>query len=1393
MTRSPVLLSLGFLMAVLRPALTYDVQAQTGPDTPYATEIWHEADLGTNLGANGLRIADLDGDGRDEIIGTGNYSLYTSIDYHAGSRFFVLAGGDHDLAFVSPPYESSFDYWFGSYTAIRDLAIANADGDADQEIYVLRAQGKVEVYDGVSFARVDTFSLAMEDSARRLEILDIDHDGALEYLVLGSPVSFSSDERLAIYDAASRALEWDTTGVFQDMVIGDVDGDSLEEIVLASGVVLDGSSRARDWFYVDGFGRSIKLGQSDLDPALEIMAITHDERWVVFDSEFRTPLWEVDLPYTVGAYDVVDMDNDGAWEMVMDNMYSTSLYVYDARTGAASPELTKAAYAALTGLAHGDTDGDGDVELIWFQGDEYADGGLVSVFNWGSRNLSFLRQEFTGPFLVQTADQDGEDPLEITVAADRLLGARGEVRVLDGADHSSRWNSDETSRSSYYSLDALGLVDTDGDRIAELFLGDEYETRAYGGWPLEPRWRDGDLEGLRVFAAADVDADGTIELAYGNQAGKVTLVSGDTPAIEWMSITTPGEIGGIRLADVDDDSTLEVVFFNLNGRVRVYDGATHVLEWQSDAIDNATALDVVDMDRDGEKEVLIGRADGTVTVLAAGTFSEVATFVASSGPISGLRAGNVDDTEAPELVVADSTIRVLRWHDKQLLWESRAYGIGLGRRDGLHVVDIDVDGHMDILAAGFLDVVQLEVSVRYPDTTPPVVLAVTPPSITTRGSRDTPAEAVFSEPIDDSSLQAAIQVQADGADTPFEAAVSDDGRTVTIVPVDLWPASASIQVVIGGALADTSGNGLDGNRNGISEASPLDDYRFGFGTGAGVDTLGPVVVHLVLQSDSLWQGISIQGSVTISDSSEVAVSAVSGAEYFLDAVGDVGAGVQLAFPDSLVGYARTALTFVVETADLVGGSHTLFVRGKDTRDIWGPIKSIPFYLITPQGSEWAQFGQNAQHTGYNAADSITVPLVLAWQARINSQGISAPVVLNDRVVVSSTSYFEDAVVYTYDTHTGEKLWSYSFGSIFSLMMPALAYGRVYVQSSNHTPGSFITALDQETGTVVWQTPFETQWDIGLAPMVAEGNVYIGAGYYGGMKAYDAFSGEELWSVNLPQEFNWAPTYFGGTVYAGWSDASFFRFDATEGTARPVVGNPGYNAGTAVISDSLLYTLNPLVAIDLRDERELWRTSGGLMPAVAEGAVYAIHDGILRSLDAANGRLRWEIDGEPNLGYSPAVANGLVFASSESTTYAYDAVTGNEVWSYEAGGRLAIAGNRLYIASPSGTLYAFRIDDTVMITATEEVAESPAEFALEPNYPNPFNPTTVIPFVLPTESEVRLEIYNALGQRVSILADERRAAGRHEVTWEAGSFSSGTYFVRIEAGGFMDSRAILLVK
>ena len=86
-----------------------------------------------------------------------------------------------------------------------------------------------------------------------------------------------------------------------------------------------------------------------------------------------------------------------------------------------------------------------------------------------------------------------------------------------------------------------------------------------------------------------------------------------------------------------------------------------------------------------------------------------------------------------------------------------------------------------------------------------------------------------------------------------------------------------------------------------------------------------------------------------------------------------------------------------------------------------------------------------------------------------------------------------------------------------------------------------------------------------------------------------------------------------------------------------------------------------------------------------------------------------------------------------------------------------------------------------------------DFSLHQNYPNPFNPTTTIKYSIPKLSFVTIKIYDVLGSEVATLVNEEKPVGTYELNWNAANLPSGVYFYRLQAGSFMQTRKMILLK
>jgi uncharacterized protein (TIGR02145 family) len=232
--------------------------------------------------------------------------------------------------------------------------------------------------------------------------------------------------------------------------------------------------------------------------------------------------------------------------------------------------------------------------------------------------------------------------------------------------------------------------------------------------------------------------------------------------------------------------------------------------------------------------------------------------------------------------------------------------------------------------------------------------------------------------------------------------------------------------------------------------------------------------------------------------------------------------------------------------------------------------------------------------------------------------------------------------------------------------------------------------------------------------------------------------------------------------------------------------PGF-AGLAVQSESghaqVLY-----IGGSLHDDVDVLEYS--LPPVPPAGAFDVRFDGDMRLVQGVYGSVNLQRDGSAMLvGFSPASdIDGPHGAVGPPVFYE----SGDVLIVTEWMGSLKL--NRMEL-SPGDEL--LRLNDATDRLEVElrqlQSDDLPQEVTLSQNFPNPFNPSTTIRYALPEAAQVRLEVYTMAGQRVAVLASGEQRAGWHTVSFDGSSLASGVYIYRLQAGGFVQTRKLILIK
>jgi outer membrane protein assembly factor BamB len=240
---------------------------------------------------------------------------------------------------------------------------------------------------------------------------------------------------------------------------------------------------------------------------------------------------------------------------------------------------------------------------------------------------------------------------------------------------------------------------------------------------------------------------------------------------------------------------------------------------------------------------------------------------------------------------------------------------------------------------------------------------------------------------------------------------------------------------------------------------------------------------------------------------------------------------------------------------------------------------------------------------FGGADGVLYALnaatgTLVWQYATGASDGFSPTVSDG--VVYATPASQSGNTYAFDAATGAILWTAATGAAGS--QPAVSNGRVYVT------GRDLTALDAKTGSRVWSNGRSVK----SSPTIADGRVYVVSYFYFSVYAFNAATGELLWTTKLdnpPQEAT-SVAQANGLLYVVVSDGTLHALDAY--TGRDLYETPSLSVAAAVVANGVVYAgsgvHNNVYAMDKRLANLATYVVPSVMaypPAVVNGVLYAL--------------------------------------------------------------------------------------------------------------------------------------------------------------------------------------------
>ena len=215
-----------------------------------------------------------------------------------------------------------------------------------------------------------------------------------------------------------------------------------------------------------------------------------------------------------------------------------------------------------------------------------------------------------------------------------------------------------------------------------------------------------------------------------------------------------------------------------------------------------------------------------------------------------------------------------------------------------------------------------------------------------------------------------------------------------------------------------------------------------------------------------------------------------------------------------------------------------------------------------------------------------------------------------------------------------------------------------------------------------------------------------------------------------------------------------------------------------------------LAVDPRDDRTVYVVFGGF----GTGHVFKSTDAGGTWTDAGAGLPdvpTWAVIVDPFASEHVFIGNDLgVFESTDGGATWAQTATGlpDAVMAFDLS--VSRVNRKLRMATHGSGVYERPLGSVPTPTEDEPTTFS---VALQANYPNPFRTQTVIPYSLAARADVRLAVYDVAGRRVATLVEAQQGSGQHQVVFDAGGLASGTYIARLEAGGAIHTRTMLIVR
>ncbi|MCK6371484.1 MAG: thrombospondin type 3 repeat-containing protein [Gammaproteobacteria bacterium] len=638
------------------------------------TQIWQMSVWGTSIGRSGLIPADLDRDGKLEVVagaslqgGFGGNNAWHVLKHNAET-------GEYDIVFTAP----------AASAGVSRITVLSLGGRP--KVLVGTGTGQLRIYDGATLAVENELAVA-GGAVTAIFLADADNDGATE-LVVGSASATH------LLDPESYQQESQIPFGAADIAAGNVDADAAIELVYVSGEVVEfnGTVPVTEWDF-GTYAAGNQLGLSDLDgDGMEEIVSARSWYYIdIYDADQQSPKGQINTDLDIHAIQLVDVNGDGRDEILYGDAQWGRVHAIDAATLQELWYIQNPEHGS-TRIAVGDTDDDGALEIMWGAGWTSTGPDYLYVHDVGTRAREFESMDIVGPFVAVArgdADDDGV-PEIVALSWESDSGyADGVLHIFDGETFELEWRSATNlfEGFAWTGIHDVAIGDVDGDGTTEIVVGTD---RLYDGTiyvingrthEVERKFLYDDGSPIQALAIADYDRDGVNDIVAGGGVAHtgspgtyVYVVDGINGAVKWQSVSLASGFANVFAIDTLPRGENAPDIVASMGSLFVVDGVTKALRKSIET--DYRGFAVGDMNGDGRSEIWAGTSDGRLFTVDMQTMLRTETAKVCETAVNSVKFGTASTLAGSIQFACANQLGIYGIFEDRVLWRSAVFESG---------------------------------------------------------------------------------------------------------------------------------------------------------------------------------------------------------------------------------------------------------------------------------------------------------------------------------------------------------------------------------------------------------------------------------------------------------------------------------------------------------------------------------------------------------------------------------------------------------------------------------------------------------------------------------------------------------------------------------------------